>query len=265
MNNNNSIEKDNERTNSLIIVYNNTDCPGFEFLHFNNQHLLIKNEKVKLDDDQLVGGLPLPTLNLDSLLKPYIPENIRNVTILLDSEQVYKLTNAYPKINRFKLKSLYQRDIKLMQGNTKEKVRSIIQEYHNNLGTIIYTYVIPNDLYNFAFKLGNTLNLKVDNVDYFGYFLFKNLRKQIDGNFIYAYGHNDSITLVISYSNVLSGVASFKKDDKALNRNVYGVGMKHFYELEKEPIEKLLTNITDIKCDVLPLEVADINLDLGSK
>ena len=254
-----------EKISGLVIVYNNNVNPGFEFLYFNNQKKLVRSEKVRLDEDQFEDGLPISSLNLQSLLKSYIPERVKNVTVLLDSDKIYKATNVYPKINRFKLNSIYQRDIKQSYGNTKEKHHTFVQEYHNNVETIIYTYFVPNNLYNFATKLARTLNLKVDVIDIYGKFLLDNISKNASGNFLYAYEHNDVITLIVSYDGLLTGMSTFENDEKVLDRYVYGVGMKHFYELEKESVEKLLTNSKTLECHVLETERLDIVLEASFK
>jgi len=254
-----------EKISGLVIVYNNNVNPGFEFLYFNTQKKLVKSEKVRLDEDQFEDGLPISSLNLQALLKSYVPERVKNVTVLLDSDKIYKVTNVYPKINRFKLKNIYQRDIKQSYGNTKEKHHTFVQEYHNNVETIIYTYFVPNNLYNFATKLARTLNLKVDVIDIYGKFLLDNISKNANGNFLYAYEHNDVITLIVSYDGLLTGMSTFENDEKVLDRYVYGVGMKHFYELEKESVEKLLTNSKTLECHVLETERLDIVLEASFK
>ena len=60
---NNSVENFSVNgADSIAIVYSNTAKPGFEIIYFNAQKKEIGFKKVKLDADQIVDGLPIPTL-----------------------------------------------------------------------------------------------------------------------------------------------------------------------------------------------------------
>ena len=121
---NNSVENFSVNgADSVAIVYSNTAKPGFEIIYFNAQKKEIGSKKVKLDADQIVDGLPIPTLNLESMLKQYIPAQVKSVDVLLDSDSIFKVTNVYPKINFFKLSQVYAQDMKEAHGDVKDKFK----------------------------------------------------------------------------------------------------------------------------------------------
>ena len=247
---------------NLAIVYSNTAKPGFEFIYFNAQKKAIGTKKIKLDGDQIVDGLPIPTLDLATMLKPFIPSKVKSVDILLDSEAIFKTTNVYPKVNSFKLSQLYAQDMKEAHGDVKDKYKTFSQQYKNYIGFIIYTYFIPEHLYNFAIKLARGLNVRLGNIDLYAKFLAKNIHKAVGQDFIYLYGHEDQITLIVSYGGNLSGSVTFDaEDNEKVDEMIHCYGIKHFYELEKTPIRTALTNLDSVFSKVILVEEREVVLD----
>lgn len=247
---------------SVVIVYSNTAKPGFEIIYFNAQKKEIGFKKIKLDADQIVDGLPIPTLNLESMLKQYIPSQVKSVDILLDSDNIFKVTNVYPKINFFKLAQVYSQDMKEAHGDIKDKFKSFSQQYKNYIGIIIYTYFIPEHLYNFGIKLARSLNIKLGKIDLYAKFIMQNVHKTYGGDFIYLYGHEDQITLVVSYGGMLSGFVTFDGTNKdKVDEMIHCYGIKHFYELEKTSIRTAFTNIDELSSKVIAIEKKELQLD----
>ena len=245
---------------TLIIVYSNTQKPGFELMYFNAQKQHLGTTKVALDVNQIANGLPLQTIDFNALLKPSIPPQIKSVKILLDSDEIFKSTSAYPKLNMFKLSALYGQELKTLLQEGKEKIKIETQKYKDNLGTIFYTYCTPQKLNNFAIKLARSLNLKLEAVELYAKHLQKSIKKSISGDYIYLYRHEDQITLVVSYGGILSGYSTFD-GEKVVDGEIYAYGIKHFYELEKIKLDKAYTNMEGIKCNVIELEELDIKME----
>ena len=245
---------------AIIIAYSNTQKPGFELIYFNAQKTMIGLKKVPLEANQIAKGLPLHSIDFNALLKPYIPPQIKSVKILLDSDEIVKATNAYPKVNYFRLTSLYAQDLKLMLQEGKEKYKPETQKFKDSLGTIFYTYLIPQSLSNFAIKLARSLNLKLTSVEMYAKHILKSIKRAIPQDCIYLYKHEDLITLIVSYGGILSGYTTFD-NETILDGKVYSYGIKHFYELEKIKLDKAYTNIDDAKCNVINLEKIDIQME----
>ena len=101
---------------ALIIVYSNTQKPGFELMYFDAQKKMIGLKKIALETNQISQGLPLQTIDLNALLRPAIPAQIKSIKILLDSDEIFKATNAYPKVSWFRMSGLYAQDLRLMHA-----------------------------------------------------------------------------------------------------------------------------------------------------
>ncbi len=247
----------------LSIVYRDKAKPGFELLFFDENNSYLSSEYVNLDQNQIENGLPLPTINLQELFEPYIDKKIKSASVLLDSSKVLKVTNAYPKMSHYKILKMYQKDMKENYQDIKEKHRTYIQEYKHNMGTIIYTYLIPNHIYNYALRLTRHLGLKLEKVDLYQKFLLSNLLTKYNENLIYLHESNDSISMVISYGGILTGSSTFPNTKDSINRNIFGIAMKHFYELEQTHISKFYTNSSSLDSEVLEKELIEMSLDFS--
>lgn len=245
---------------ALIIVYSNTQKPGFELMYFDAQKKMIGLKKIALETNQISQGLPLQTIDLNALLRPALPAQIKSVKILLDSDEIFKATNAYPKVSWFRLSGLYAQDLRLMQQEGKEKYKTETEKYKDNLGAVFYTYFIPQRLSNFAIKLARSLNLKLEGVELYAKHLLKGIKKLITDDCIYLYKHEDQITLVVSYGGILSGNITFGLDTN-IEGPLYSYGIKHFYELEKIKLNKAYTNIDGLSSSLINIEKLDINME----
>ena len=244
----------------MAIVYIVNEKPGFEFIYFDATKNIVETKSVAIDPSQIANGLPLHTMNLNNLLNPYIPSNVKQATVLLDSSNIYKTTFVFPKVNFFKTMKLYANELKSTQGDAKDKYKTIMQEYKGHSSNIFYTYFIPTNLNVFAIKLTRTLGLKLKGIDLYANWLLANLKESVPGDVMYLYAHEDRYTLIASFGGVLSSYVTFDKDEKQIDANVYGYGMKHIYELEKVGVDCVYTNDEKATCNILEAKYMPIEI-----
>ena len=112
----------------------------------------------------------------------------------------------------------------------------------------------------FAIKLTRTLGLKLKSVDLYANWLLANIKESISGDVMYLYAHEERYTFIASFGGILSSYITFDKDEKQIDSNVYGYGMKHIYELEKVGVDCVYTNDEKTKCSIIDAKYMPIEI-----
>ncbi len=233
------IQKSKE-IHKTLVHYNTINKPFVAVYYYVNNEL-IKSNKLELMDYELDGLVPSGYNRVASFIMEN-SDDYSNFELIVSSDKVFKTTNAYPKMNKFKLIQLYNQEINQSVPNYKDKYTTSLSIYNGVSGSIYYTYFIPIEILYFFNKIAKAIKSRCSGIELYSHFLFKSVSEVIKDDFVLHYANDVFSTVMLSYNGVFTTYYNALNDEKEIMTKYVSYISKHLLELEKKDTSNFYSN-----------------------
>ena len=253
------IQKSKE-VHKTLIHYNTINHPFVKIFYYVNNEL-IKSNKLDLADYEIDGLVPSGINRIAS----FITENSEDYStfeLLVSCDRIFKTTNAFPKMNRFKLLQLYSQEINQSIPDYKEKYTTSISLYNSPSNSIYYTYFIPIEIVNYFNKVAKAIKSRCSGIEIYSHYLFESLAEHIKDDFVLHYANEEFSSVILSYDGVFTTYYNTSNDeDEIMNKYVSFIS-KHLLELEKRDVLNFYSNKKEL-VKFMGDDVKDVEIDFS--
>lgn len=223
----------------VILLYNNIDHPFINLFCYENDSFISK-QRIDLPDYQINDGMIVNQESLVQQIKELCP-NINELYILLSINESFKSVTSLPKMNKGKAKSLYIKDLKESFPDYKKSYEIFSVTYHHSLGSIFYTYFLPENIVDGFKKIGALLGTRIKGFDLYSRYIFDRCSDKEIKDAVYFVEDDNLGTLVLMYNHTFITGVSFKcTSEEDINKYFMLYIAKHEFELEKKALERIV-------------------------
>ena len=251
------IQKSKE-IHKTLIHYNTINKPFVEVYYYVNNEL-IKHNKLELMEYEIDGLVPSGYNRIAS----FITENsddYSNFELIVSNDRVFKTTNAYPKMNKFKMLQLYSQEINQSVPGYKDKYSTSISAYNGEQSSIYYTYFIPIEILNYFNKIAKSIKSRCTGVELYSHYIFKSVSEHIKDDFVLHYANDVFSTVILSYNGVFTTYYNALNDEQEIRTKYVSFISKHLLELEKKDTNNFYSNNKEL-VPFMGDDVKDIEID----
>ena len=251
------IQKSKE-IHKTLIHYNTINKPFVEVYYYVNNEL-IKHNKLELMDYEIDGLVPSGYNRIAS----FITENsddYSNFELIVSNDRVFKTTNAYPKMNKFKMLQLYSQEINQSVPGYKDKYSTSISVYNGEQSSIYYTYFIPIEILNYFNKIAKSIKSRCTGIELYSHYIFKSVSEHIKDDFVLHYANDVFSSVILSYNGVFTTYYNALNDEQEIRTKYVSFISKHLLELEKRDTNNFYSNNKEL-VPFMGEDVKDIEMD----
>lgn len=251
------IQKSKELHKTLV-HYNTINKPFVEVYYYVNNEL-VKHNRLELMDYEIDGLVPSGYNRVAS----FITENsddYSNFELVVSSDRIFKTTNAYPKMNKFKMLQLYSQEINQSVPGYKDKYSTSISVYNGEQSSIYYTYFIPIEIIQYFNKIAKSIKSRCAGVEIYSHFIFKSVSEHIKDDFVLHYSNDVFSSVILSYNGVFTTYFNAINDEQEIMTKYVSYISKHLLELEKKDTSNFYSNNKEL-VKFMGEDVKDIEID----
>lgn len=226
----------------VVFQYNNISDPYLLIKIYEDDNF-INSGVIKYDINNLNNGLPSDAEETINMANNYL--NSKNVErkellVLLNCSEFFKLTTVIPASNERRALKLYENELARKIDNIDNYYRYSSSDFIPN-GKVFYEFLLPNHIIEFFKKVVDSLGFEKKSFDLYPYYLYKTVSMD-SKNYAYYYEEKDIVSMILVINGRLCSYYCFPNTDEACALSLTAIIDKHYYELEKVKIETIGVN-----------------------